>query len=102
MNTEVAIRHHEYPSRVRAHVEPKLEHLGKYYERTHSIKALLEREGDAHRVELVANVGRGVVLVVDERAPSFGAAVDEAVHRMARVLTKHKGRLTERRRARSA
>lgn len=95
MKTEVAILHHEYPAHVRERVESKLQQLVKFYDRTVSVRALLEKQHDVHRIELVANVRRGVVLVVDARSEVFGKALDDAIHRMARVLTRHKDRLTE-------
>jgi ribosomal subunit interface protein len=98
MKTEVAILHHEYPSRIRDDVASKLQHLTKYFERTVSIRAALERQREVHRAELVANVGHGVVLVVDARAGSISLALDEALGRMARVLKRHKAKLTEARR----
>lgn len=103
MKTEVAILHHEYPTTIRDYVEEKLGQLVKYYERTVSVRALLERQNEEHRAELVASVGRGVVLVVDARSSSIRAALDEAVERMGRVLARHKEKLVQssRRRSRS-
>lgn len=98
MKTEVATLHHDYPSRIRQYASDKLQNLSKYYERTVSIRAMLERQKNQHRAELVANVGRGVTLVVDARAENINAAFDEALHRMARVLKRHKERLIDGRR----
>jgi ribosomal subunit interface protein len=96
MKTIVSIPHHEYPARVREDVEDKLQNLAKYYDRIVSIRAVLARESDEHRVELVAGVGHGVTLVVDSRADRLEAAVDEALTRMSRVLTRHKTKLEDR------
>ncbi len=93
MKTEVAIIHHQYPAKIREHVANKLQNLVKYFEGTVSVRAVLERDHDIHRAELVANVRRGVVLVVDAKRESISMAIDEAVDRMARVLTKHKDKL---------
>ncbi len=90
MKMEVAVRHDEYPATVREHVVGKLQRLVKYFDRTVSVRAVLDREHASHRVELLASVPGGVVLVVDSRRPSLGAAVDDAVERMARVLRRHK------------
>jgi ribosomal subunit interface protein len=98
MKTIVSIPHHAYPSRVRATVEAKLQHLVKFYERIVSLRAVLSREGDGHNVELVANVGHGATLVVESRREQLEAAIDEAVQRMTRVLTRHKTKRSERRR----
>jgi ribosome-associated translation inhibitor RaiA len=98
MKTVVSIPHHEYPARVREHVEGELQDLLRFYDRIVSIRALLERDSDLHRVELVANVGHGVTLVVDSRAELLDGALEGAVERMKRVLKSHKGRLVDRRR----
>lgn len=98
MKTEVSILHREYPAHVRDDVATKLQNLTRFFERTVSMRALLERQREQHRVELVANVGHGVVLVVDARESSIGQALDEALSRMARVLKRHKAKLTSERR----
>jgi len=98
MKTLVTIPHHEYPARVREHVEQKLQHLARFFDRIVSMRALLERQAEQHRVELVANVGQGVTLVVDARGGGLEATLDEALDRMGRVLRRHKTRLTDRHR----
>ena len=102
MKTEVAILHHESPPTIRDHVVAKLQNLIRYFEGTMSVRAVLERQHDQHRVELVASVRRGVVLVVDARTDSITTALDEAIDRMGRVLTRHKDKLRDvRRKART-
>ncbi len=98
MKTLVSIPHHEYPAGIREQVEEKLQHLARFFDRIVSIRALLERQAELHRVELVANVGQGVTLVVDARGASPDAALDDALDRMGRVLKRHKSRLTDRHR----
>jgi ribosomal subunit interface protein len=89
MQTQVSILHHDYPARVRDQVEEKLQHLLKFYSRIVSVRALLERQHEEHRVEIVASVGQGAVLVVDAREGSLGPALDEAMARMERLLKRH-------------
>jgi ribosomal subunit interface protein len=98
MKTLVSIPHHEYPVQVRARVEVKLQELLKYYERIVSLRAVLERQGDVHRVELVANIGHHATLVVEARAELLDSAVDDAIGRMARTLRRHKTRLDDKHR----
>jgi ribosomal subunit interface protein len=101
MKTEVAILHHEYPSKIRDHVTEKIQQLVRFYDGTVSVRAVLERQHDDHRVELVANVRRGVTLVVDARAESITAALDDAVDRMSRMLARHKSKLKQESRRRT-
>ncbi len=95
MKTEVAILHRGYPARIRDQVVSRVQHLVRFFEGTVSMRAVLERQHDMHRVELVACVRRGVVLVVDARGERITAALDEALERMARVLSRHKSKLKE-------
>ncbi len=92
MKTQVSIPHHDYPARVREFVEQRLESLLESYDRIVSLRAMCERQSLTHRVELVANVGRHATLVVDARADAFGTALDAALAKMARVLTRHRER----------
>jgi ribosomal subunit interface protein len=89
MQTHVSILHHDYPSPVRDTVESKLQHLVKFYDRIVSLRAMLEKQHDEHRVEIVANVGNGAVLVVDARGSAFQSALEEAIERMERLLKRH-------------
>ena len=98
MKTLVSIPHHEYPANVRTSVEDKVQSLGKYYDRIVSLRAKLERETEVHKVELVANIGHGVTLVVDGRGALLDSALEEAVHRMGTVLSRHKEKLADRHR----
>lgn len=99
MQTTVTIPHHDYPPSVRSTVEERISSLDKYFDRIVSMKAVLARESEEdHRVELVANVGHGVTLVVDSRRGMLNSAVDDAFHRMGQVLTRHKQKLLDRHR----
>ncbi|MBL8862693.1 MAG: ribosome-associated translation inhibitor RaiA [Planctomycetes bacterium] len=99
MQTSVSILHHDYPPLVRDTVDAKLQHLGRFNDSIVTMRALLERQRADHRVELVANVGRGAVLVADALREDFGAALDEATARMERLLKRDHDRRIERRRA---
>jgi ribosomal subunit interface protein len=101
MKTEVVMPHNEYPIHVRDHVVAKLETLERFFEGTVSVRAVLERQHSEHRIELVANVRRGIVLVIDAHADSMSAALDNAVERMGRVLARHKDKLKRNIRARA-
>jgi ribosome-associated translation inhibitor RaiA len=99
MNTEVSILHHDYPSHVRETVDARLQHLQKYYNGTVSVRALLERQADEHRVEIVTRTASGPTLVVDSCTETFGSSLDEAMARMTRLLKReHDMHTTVRRR----
>lgn len=98
MRTLVSNPHHEYPPQVRETVEEKLQHLSRFHRRMMSVRALLERQHEEHRVEIVATVGGGAVLVADAREDAFGSALDEALQRMERLLKRHNEKRHEARR----
>lgn len=93
MKTEVAILHQMYPSSFREVVAEKMGPLARFFDGTQSLRAVLDRQHDEHRVEMIASVRQGTVLVVEGRASSIGAALDEAVNRMGRSLKRHKDKL---------
>ena len=101
MQAQVSILHHDYPARAREQVEQKLQHLVKFHDRIMSMRALLERQHDEHRVEIVARVGRGAVLVVDARDTAFAKALEEAIERMERLLKRQHDKRNDRRRGRN-
>jgi ribosomal subunit interface protein len=102
MRTHVSILHRDYPARVRGIVEQRLGDLGRYYDRIVTVSARLERSSRDHRVELVANVGRGNVLIANVHRDGLRSALDDAVHTLQRRLTKHHDKVKlQRRRQRS-
>ncbi len=101
MNTEVSIHHHDYPSGMRLLVEEKMNGLVRFCSGVVSMKARLERQAGAHRVEIIASVPHGPVLVADARAEGVRGALDAALDRMARKLKRSRELQTrERRRVR--
>lgn len=100
MRTEVSILHNDYPLGLCELVENKLRALERFAHEKVSLRARLERQRDTHRVELIATVPRGPVLVADARADVVGGALDEALSRMARLLKRSRQRRVSRARRR--
>ncbi|MCP3916927.1 MAG: ribosome-associated translation inhibitor RaiA [bacterium] len=94
MKTQVTILHHDYPARVRDFVEGKIQTLSRFHDRAISMRANLERQSEDHRVELIANVGRGSVLVADAKGEALGPVLEEALDRMARQMKRHHDKVT--------
>jgi ribosomal subunit interface protein len=100
MRTQVSILHHDYPGQLRDRVKEKLEALTRFNEHVTSMTARLERQGDDHRVEIVAQVSHGPTLVADVLRGGFSAALEEALDRMGSSLKRtNRKRGTERRRS---
>ena len=99
MRTHVSILHHDYPGDLRDRVDQKLEALGRFNDQITSMTARLKREGDGHRVEIVAQISHGPTLVADVYRDVFSGALEEALDRMGRSLRRsNRKRGTERRR----
>lgn len=98
MNTEVSIHHHDYPAGMRLLVEEKLNGLVRFCSGVVSMRARLEKQADAHRVEIIVTVPRGPVLVADARADGVRGALDEALDRMTRKLKRSRALKTRERR----
>ena len=88
MKTQVSILHHDYPSRYRSLVEERLAALERFNHKIVSMDARLEKNAREHHVELVANIGKGHVLVANVYREGFGEALTEAMDRMGRQLRK--------------
>lgn len=99
MKTSVSILHHDYPTGYRSLVEERLTALERFHGRIVSMDARIEKDARDHHVELVANIGKGHVLVANVRREAFAEALSEAVDRMGRQLRKQhdKARLEPRR-----
>ena len=98
MRTHVSILHHDYPGHLRAHVEEKLEALTRFNEHVTSMTARLERQGNEHRVEIVAQVSHGPTLVADVCREGFSRSLEEALDRMGRSLRRANRKRGSRRR----
>ncbi len=100
MQTQVSILHSDYPGGLREQVDQKFEGLTRFCNRIISVRALLARDKDQHRVELIAHVGHGNPLIADSRGTTIGATLEEAFDRMSRLLKRHSEKLkVERRRS---
>ena len=98
MRTEVSILHHDYPVDLRAQVEAKLLPLARFNDQAHSMTARLGRQGNEHRVELVAHISHGATLVADVSQIRFSASLDEALDRMRCLLRKAREKQVDSRR----
>ena len=81
----------------RARIPPR---EGRFYGRIVTVSAGLERSSRDHCVELVANVGRGNVLVASVHRDGLRSALDDAVHTLQRRLSKHHDEVELKRRRR--
>ena len=87
MKTQVSILHHDYPSGYRTLVEERLDALERFHQRIVSIDARIQKHRRDHHVELVANIGKGQVLVADVQREAFGGTSSAIRRRDSAIAT---------------
>lgn len=87
---------------MKAYAKEKVEKLRKYFDRATMAQVTMDMEHDAHRVEMVFDVPRGVRLVGKAEAPDMYAACDLAEQKLAGQLRRYKQRLTDHHRGEKA
>ena len=101
MKIELTSRSERIGRDVRRYAAEKAEKLGRFFNRITSIRMILSlEENDRRRVEIIVAAGGGAILIAEERDPDAFAAVDLALHKMERQLSRHRERLRERHRKR--
>ncbi|MFT4543225.1 MAG: ribosomal subunit interface protein [Planctomycetota bacterium] len=102
MHIHVSVLHHDYPTRIHDLVERKLIGLERFNDRLISVRAVLEKVRDTHRVEIIAKVGHGSVMVAQASTGTFMASLDEALTKIGTQVKRHhdKSRIERRRRNR--
>ena len=98
MKTHVSVLTKDCPKTAQTMIEERLSRLSRFYERVVSVRASLRRSHGEHRIEILANVGHGTVLVADARQEGLLPAMDQCMDRMVRQLKRHHGKQIERRR----
>jgi putative sigma-54 modulation protein len=96
MKTTVTGRHIEITPGLRAHVEERVEHLGRYSGRATEATVVLSVEKYRHQAEVSLNVN-GVLIQAKEETSEMYASIDEAVAKIERQLKRYKDRQQTRR-----
>ena len=94
MKVTVTARHARFGATIKAAARAKAEHLEHFFDHLTKLEVILDSEN--HRrftCEIIAHAVRGHVLACHAADEAVGVALDTAVHRMERQLTKFKERL---------
>jgi putative sigma-54 modulation protein len=97
LKIDVLGRHFDISDSVREYAESKVGKLERFYDRIGNVKITLGEEGQVRTAEIVALVAKGTKIVGEARGDSIYAAVDLAVDKMERQITRHKEKLLEHR-----
>ena len=76
-------------------IEKKLDKLGKYFSDDISAKVVLSQERGKDKIEVTINA-KGAVFRAEEVAPDVHEGIDRAVDKLARQMSKFKGKLQKR------
>lgn len=98
MRIEVTSRSDRANETARRLATEKAERLVKYFDRTMAMKVILDEDSGQAKVEILATPPRHATVVVETKHEDMLAAIDVAVDKMERALTKLKERLQDRHR----
>lgn len=93
MDISVVGRHFEVTSDVREYVESKAGRLEKFFERLGDIKVTLSSEGLEMTAEIVAGATKGRQIIALAKGENILAALDLAIDKVERQVTRHKEKL---------
>ena len=96
MNIVVHARHMEVTDSIRNYVESKVSKLPKFYDGIQSVEVILDVEADQSVVEIIITARRKNTFVATHRDADLYAGVDQALHKIANQLRRHKDRVRDR------
>ena len=102
MEVRITGRHGDTPDEVREYAHDKLSPLGKFNRHTRSLEVVLDEDHLSKTVEVIAHLERGAPVVVHAKHADARAAIDLAHDKLEKVLRRHKERIEDRRRDRTA
>jgi putative sigma-54 modulation protein len=101
LNIEVIGRHLEVTASMREYAEGKAGKLERLFERLGSIRVTLGSEGQEMTAEIQVRAPKGIQIVGEARGETIYAAVDLAIDKVERQVTKLKEKLSGHRPRRS-
>ncbi|MHC4470564.1 MAG: ribosome hibernation-promoting factor, HPF/YfiA family [Planctomycetota bacterium] len=101
MNIRVTGRTDEVTSAMKRKAQQKVSKLLKFYDRITWVDVVLGVDKERKTAELTAGLNRGNTVVGKAKSSDTYAAIDLAIDKIARQLTKHKEKLKDHRPSRS-
>jgi putative sigma-54 modulation protein len=92
MKVRITARHCDPDAELRRHVEEKVSHLGRYFDRVDEAHVVLEAEGHRQIAEVIVHASRTVVSS-KQAAEDLRSAFDLAVDKVERQIRRHKDRV---------
>jgi len=86
-------RHVDLTDPVKAYLTERGDRLAKFFDRIHSLKAIISVEGANNVVEFVAHLVKADTVVSRGAAPDLYTAIEEAANKMEEQLRRYKEKL---------
>ncbi len=96
MEIVVTGRHMEITSAIRDYAQEKVSKLPRYFDRIQSIEVVAQKTDRQHEMEIIVHADKTDPFVCKTSGSDLYACIDEAVDKLERRLTDHKGKLRNR------
>jgi putative sigma-54 modulation protein len=90
-------KHLSITDAIKSYAEKKAKKLERYFDRVIRIQVNLDVESERHTAEMILSAPRGSMLIAEVTNHDIYAAIDRAVDKLERQLTRHKEKLYQRR-----
>lgn len=97
MDIIVSGRHLSITSAIKDYAEKKVSRLEKFFDRIIRVQVNLDVESERHTAEMIVSAPKGSMLISEVTDHDIYAAIDRAVDKLERQLTRHKEKLSKRR-----
>ena len=97
MDLEISGRHVDINDRMREHTLDKLSHIDKFADQVLRVTVTYYKDADDKVAEILAHIRKGKDAVAEAKAETFYKALDLAVDKIERQLSRAKDRIKEHR-----
>ncbi|MFN3466416.1 MAG: ribosome hibernation-promoting factor, HPF/YfiA family [Candidatus Brocadiales bacterium] len=97
MDIIVTGKHLNITDAIKGYAEKKVRKLERYFDRVIRIQVNLDVKSERHTAEMILSAPRGSMLIAEVTDHDIYVAIDRAVDKLERQLTRHKEKLYQRR-----
>lgn len=97
MNITISGRHLNITEAMKEYARKKVAKLERFFDRIMKIQVILDVEGERQTAEMIVSAARGSTLIAEVATTDMYAAIDLAIDKIERQLTRHKEKLYDKR-----
>ncbi|MGR3309493.1 MAG: ribosome hibernation-promoting factor, HPF/YfiA family [Candidatus Brocadiales bacterium] len=97
MNITISGRHLSVTEAMKDYAHKKAAKLERFFDRITKIQVTLDVEGERQTAEMIVSAARGSTLIAEVATGDMYSAIDLAVDKLERQLTRHKEKLYDKR-----